>query len=169
RGRGPAGSAAEPRADGVPFPPLRERVERLAEQLEIIHGMWSHPAGKRFSFEGRHYRIEDSPALPKPVQRPHPPLIVGGAGPRRTPALAARWADEFNVPFHGLDDFRPAVQRVRQACDDAGRDPDSLVYSAALSVCCGRADAELERRARASGKAVDAARRYGTPGPPARV
>jgi len=159
----------EHRAYGVPFPPLKERVERLAEQLEIIHGLWTTPAGKRFSFEGRHYRIEDSPALPKPVQQPHPPLIVGGAGPRRTPALAARWADEFNVPFHGLEDFRAAVQRVRQACEDAGRDPDSPVYSAALSVCCGRDEAEVERRARATGRTVEEARRSGPTGTPDEV
>src|SRR5947209_7246230 len=90
----------EHHAHGIPFPPLGERFERLREQLEIIVGMWTTPAGERFSFDGRHYQIKESPALPKPVQRPHPPVIIGGAGSKRTPVLAARFADEFNVPFH---------------------------------------------------------------------
>src|SRR5690606_8663648 len=89
---------AEHEAYGIPFPSTRERFDRLAEQLEIITGLWATPAGKRYSYQGRHYRIVDSPALPKPVQE-RPTVIVGGTGPRRTPMLAARFADEYNVPF----------------------------------------------------------------------
>jgi len=87
-------------AYGIPFPPLAERFERLEEQLEILTGLWGTPLGEHFSFAGRHYRLDDSPALPKPRQQPRPPIIIGGAGPNRTPRLAARFADEFNVPFH---------------------------------------------------------------------
>src|SRR5689334_2473686 len=85
-------------AYGIPFPPLGERFERLEEQLAVITGLWRTPAGERFSFAGRYYQLEDSPALPKPVQQPHPPVIVGGGGVRRTPRLAAQFASEFNMP-----------------------------------------------------------------------
>jgi len=124
----------EHHAHGIPFPPLGERFERLTEQLQILVGMWTTPVGERFSFKGRHYTVEDSPALPNPMQRPHPPIIIGGAGSKRTPKLAARFANEFNVPFHGVKDFAKAAERVRKACEDVGRDPDSLVYSAAVNV-----------------------------------
>ena len=88
---------AEHRAYGVPFPPLKERFDRLEEQLAIITGLWETPLGEKFCFDGTYYQVTDSPALPKPVQRPRPPVIIGGGGPRRTPALAARYADEFNA------------------------------------------------------------------------
>jgi F420-dependent oxidoreductase-like protein len=124
----------EHHAHGVPFPPLGRRFEMLEEQLQIILGMWTTPVGERFSFEGRHYKLVDSPALPKPVQKPHPPIIIGGAGTKRTPRLAARYADEFNVPFHSVPDFTKAIDRVKEACQGAGRDPASIVYSAAINV-----------------------------------
>ena len=85
---------AEHLAYAIPFPPLRERFDRLTEQLHIITGLWTTPVGEKFNYDGSHYIVADSPALPKPVQRPHPPIIVGGGGAKRTPALAARFADE---------------------------------------------------------------------------
>src|SRR5438309_3279172 len=121
-------------AHAIPFPPLGQRLERLDEQLQILRGLWATPVGERFSFKGGHYTVVDSPGLPKPMQRPHPPIIIGGAGARRTPALAARYADEFNVPFHSVADFTKSVGRVKKACEDEGRDPSSLVYSAAVGV-----------------------------------
>jgi F420-dependent oxidoreductase-like protein len=124
----------EHHAHGVPFPPLGQRFEMLEEQLQIILGMWATPTGERFSFEGKHYKVEDSPGLPKPVQQPHPPIIIGGAGSKRTPRLAARYADEFNVPFHGVADFAKSIWRVKKACEEQGRDPSSLVCSAAVNV-----------------------------------
>ncbi len=142
---------AEHTAYGIPFPPLAERFGRLEEQLEIITGLWRAEPGTTFSFSGTYYTLEDSPALPKPVQRPHPPILVGGAGQHRTPRLAARFADEFNIPFASLTDSAAAFGRVRQACQDAGRDPGSLVYSVAHTVCCGRDEAEVARRAKAIG------------------
>src|SRR5271157_1562666 len=90
---------AEHQAYGIPFPPLGKRFERLSEQLDIITGLWTTPMGEKFGYAGTHYSLTDSPALPKPVQRPHPPIIIGGGGAKRTPALAARFAAEYNLPF----------------------------------------------------------------------
>lgn len=154
---------AEHAAYGVPFPGRGERFDRLEEQLEILTGIWSTPEGARFSHAGRHYRLEDCPALPRPVQSPRPPLIVGGAGPRRTPALAARFADEFNVPFHTREAAAAQYARVRDACTAAGRDPDGIRLSAALAVCCGQDAAEVARRAAAIGRPVDRIDLAGTP------
>ena len=137
---------AEHRAYAIPFPPLGERFERLREQLHIITGLWTTPVGEKFDYAGRHYTVADSPALPKPVQRPHPPIIVGGAGAKRTPALAAKFAAEFNAPFMPLDMAKASYDRVRAALADAGRSPDSLTYSAAFVVCAGRDDAQVAAR-----------------------
>ncbi|MFM9035878.1 MAG: LLM class F420-dependent oxidoreductase [Mycobacterium sp.] len=146
---------AEHLAYGIPFPGLGERFERLEEQLEIITGMWATPAGQRFDFAGAHYTIADSPALPKPVQRPHPPIIIGGGGPRRTPALAARFAAEFNAAFPTLDFVRLQYARVRAALTEAGRDPADITYSAAFAVCAGRDESELARRAASISRELD--------------
>ncbi len=156
---------AEHRAYGIPFPSLRERFDRLEEQLEVVTGLWSMPVGQTFDYEGRHYQLHGSPGLPKPVQDPLP-LIVGGAGANRTPALAARFAAEYNVAFHSVDDTAAAYERVRTACASAGRDPASLVYSAAQVVCCGRDEAEVARRAAAIGRDVDELRAHGLAGTP---
>jgi len=134
---------------GIPFPPVGERFDRMAEQLAIVSGLWSTPPGRHFYFEGKHYRLFDAPALPKPVQRPGPPIIVGGRGPRRTPELAARYADEFNMPFKTVADTAAAFERVRAACARVGRPADRpLTLSAGIVVAIGRTDAEAQRRAR---------------------
>jgi len=104
-------------AYGIPFPPLGERFERLEEQLSIITGLWDTPAGGTYSYAGQHYQLVESPALPKPVQRPHPPVIVGGGGATRTPRLAATFADEFNLAFHGVAETEAQFVRVRAACE----------------------------------------------------
>lgn len=141
-------------AYGIPFPSLGERFDRLEEQLAIITGMWATPEGALFNYSGAHYTITDSPALPKPVQRPHPPIIVGGGGPKRTPALAARFAAEFNLAFPTLEFTREQLGRVRAAAQDAGRDPDELIYSAAFVVCVGSDETEFARRATAISREV---------------
>ena len=146
---------AEHAAYGIPFPPVGERFDRLAEQLEIITGLWGTPPGERYSFAGEHYAVTDSPALPKPVQRPHPPVIMGGTGRRRTPALTARFAAEFNVPFAPLEQVVTQFGRVDEACAAVGRDPATVVRSVAQTVCVGRDDAEVARRAAAIGRKVD--------------
>ncbi|HEU5416270.1 MAG TPA: LLM class F420-dependent oxidoreductase [Streptosporangiaceae bacterium] len=157
---------AEHDAYAMPFPALGERFDRLEEQLAIITGMWDTAEGQTFSFSGKHYTVTDSPGLPKPAQRPRPPVIVGGGGPKRTPRLAARYAAEYNVPFASPEDTGAAFGRVREACAAAGRDESSMVYSVAHTVVCGRTDAEVARRAAAIGRtALDmkAAGLYGSP------
>jgi F420-dependent oxidoreductase-like protein len=149
---------AEHRAYAIPFPPLRERFDRLTEQLHIITGLWTTPMGERFDYTGTHYTVAESPALPKPAQSPRPPIIIGGGGPKRTPALAARFADEFNAPFMSLATVKTQYERVAAALADAGRSPDSLAYSAAFVVCAGRDDAEVTRRANLIGQDVDVLR-----------
>lgn len=160
---------AEHRAYGVPFPPLRERFERLEEQYAILAGLWTTPVGKTFDFKGRHYTIEDSPALPKPVQRPHPPLIVGGHGATRTPRLAATYAAEFNLAFSSLADTEAQYGRVRAACEQSGREPGSLRLSAAQVVCCGANESEFERRAANIGREPAELRTNGAAGTPDEV
>jgi F420-dependent oxidoreductase-like protein len=160
---------AEHAAYGIPFPPPGERFDMFEEQLEIITGMWGTPVGETFSFQGTHYQVTDSPALPKPAQQPRPPVVIGGAGPRRTPRLAAAYADEFNLPFHTVADTAAAFGRVRDACEAAGRDPSSMRYSFAQPVCCGRDDAELERRAAAIGQPLSNLRESGLAGTPAEI
>ena len=118
-------------AYGIPFgSSFGERFSKLSEQLEVITGLWRTPTGETFTFEGTHYRLKDSPALPKPVQSPHPPIIIGGFGPQRTPRLAARYATEFNSPFAPLNIVEERVTAVREACERAGRDPSTLLLSA---------------------------------------
>ena len=156
-------------AYGIPFPPLGERFERLEEQFAIITGLWGTPAGETFSYPGTHYQLTDSPALPKPQQAPHPPLIVGGGGPVRTPRLAATYADEFNLPFSSLADTEAQFGRVRAACEAQGRDPQSLRLSAAQVVCCGRDEAEVTRRAEAIGRKPEELRQNGAAGTPDEV
>jgi len=160
---------AEHAAYGIPFPGLVERFDRLEEQLAIITGLWETPVGKTFSFEGSYYPLTDSPALPKPAQRPRPPILIGGHGPRRTPRLAARFADEYNVVFVSPEDTAAAFGRVREACAAAGRDPAALVYSAGQTVCCGRTGAEVARRAAAIGEDVAELEAAGLAGSPAQI
>ncbi len=145
----------EHRAYGIPFPSLAERFARLTEQLEIVTGLWKTPAGETFDYAGANYALNDSPALPKPVQRPHPPIIVGGLGATRTPMLAATFADEFNVPFASLEGIGTQFDRVRAAVAANGRSAQSMVFSAAFVLCTGRDDAELTRRAAAIGRDLD--------------
>lgn len=150
-------------AYGFPFP--TKRFGPLTEQLEIVTGLWATPEGETFSYQGEHYTLTDSPALPKPVQSPLP-IIVGGNGPRRTPALAARFAAEYNTSFPEIDDIPERFATVRAACQEVGRDPDSLRYSAALVLCVGQDEAELARRAAAIGREVPELREHGIAGTP---
>lgn len=159
----------EHEAYGIPFPPTAERFDRLEEQLEVLTGLWATPVGDTFDHQGPHYALHRSPALPKPVQQPHPPIIVGGVGARRTPALAARFAAEYNTPFARPEDSRRLYEGVDRACEAAGRDPASLVRSAAVVVCCGADTAEVSRRAAAIGREVDELRSNGACGTPAEV
>lgn len=143
----------EHRAYGLDFgSSFGERFDRLTEQLQIITGLWATPIGEQFDHAGSHYTLAGAPGLPKPIQTdatgtPRVPIIIGGHGPRRTPALAARFADEFNVGFSDYDVSTTQLGRVRAACETADRDPGSLVYSVANVVCVGSDEAEFRRRA----------------------
>ena len=145
----------EHRAYGIPFPP--KRFDLLEEQLAVVTGLWQTPVGGAFSFEGRHYRLEDSPALPKPVQD-RIPVIVGGAGPRRTPELAARFASEYNLGFPALEEIPQRLGNLRAACERVGRDPETLRFSLAMSTFAGPDDASLARRAEKMGRSIEQVR-----------
>jgi F420-dependent oxidoreductase-like protein len=167
-GLGAGWFAAEHEAYGIPFPELGERFDRLEEQLEMITGMWATPVGETYSKPGGHYPITDSPALPKPTQSALP-IVIGGGGPKRTPALAAKYATEFNTPFVNREFFVNQTGRVRAACEAINRNPDELVYSAALIVCVGANEAEVERRAAVLGREPGELRKNGLCGTPAEV
>jgi F420-dependent oxidoreductase-like protein len=154
----------EHRAHAIPFPPLGERFERLEEQLAILTGNWATPAGSNYDHDGRHYSVSGSPGLPKPVQTEGIPIIIGGRGAQRTPRLAALYAHEFNTPFMALHDALEQRERVRRACSKIGRDPESMVFSAALVVCVGDTATEVERRAGAIGRDPEELRLNGVAG-----
>ncbi|WP_372728467.1 LLM class F420-dependent oxidoreductase [Nocardioides sp.] len=154
---------------GIPFPSTGERFDRFEEQLAVITGLWETPKGETFSHGGKHYPVTDSPALPKPVQSPRPPVLIGGLGKKRTPALAARYADEFNLPFVDEETTRTQFARVREACAAIDRDPAQLTWSNALVLCVGADEAEVERRARAIGREPDELRANGLAGTPQEV
>lgn len=156
-------------AYGIPFPTTEQRFDMLAEQLEVITGMWRAPIGTEFTFMGDHYNLVGSPGLPKPIQPGGPPIILGGFGPKRTPALAAEYAAEFNVPFASIEDFEKQRQRVREACQALDRAPEDMIFSAALVLCCGESSEEVERRAGAIGEPVGMLRRKGAVGTPSEV
>jgi alkanesulfonate monooxygenase len=156
-------------AYGVPFPGTKERFDRLEEQLEIITGLWRCPIDSQYSFEGQHYTLVGSPALPKPVQQGGPPVIIGGWGAKRTPRLAATFGAEYNVPFSPLNAFADQCTIVRDACIKAGRDPESMTFSVAQVVCCGENDEEVGRRAGAIGRSVDDLRANAIAGTPSEV
>ena len=150
-------------AYGIPFPSLRERFDRFEEQLQVVTGLWE--AEGPFTFEGEHYVVRDSPALPKPFQR-RPPVIVGGGGRKRTPRLAATYADEFNLPFQSVAATEAQFGRVREACGETGRE---VLLSAAQVLCCGRDEPEVARRAAAIGREPAELRENGLAGTPAEL
>ncbi|MEU0509803.1 LLM class F420-dependent oxidoreductase [Amycolatopsis sp. NPDC006125] len=155
---------AEHQAYGIPMPEIKERFDLYAEQLEIITGLWETPEGETFSFDGKHYQLADAPALPKPAQSPRPPVIIGGGGKKRTPALAARFADEFNAAFVDADTAAAQFERVDAACREIGRDPKTVIRSAAQVVAVGKDDAEFARRAAAIGRETDEVKQNGLAG-----
>lgn len=136
----------EHRAFGFPFPPNRERLDRLAEQVEIVHRLWGAD-GDVVDFEGTHYRLESCPALPKPYQSPHPPLIIGGGAGPRSAALAARWADEYDIVYVDPAGAKERIQRVSAACEAIDRDPSKVRRSLLTKTIVGTDEGEVRRRA----------------------
>ena len=168
-GLGAGWNDREHAAYGIPFPPTKERFDRLEEQLAVITGLWATPEGEHFSYDGVRYPIDDSPALPKPVQQPGPPIVMGGFGATHTPRLAARYASEFNVAFAPPDAYPEFVRRVVAACESIDRDPGSLPTSIANTVLCGRNETEVARRAEHIGRDVATARAAHFAGTPTEV
>ena len=167
---------SEHRAQGIPFPAAGERFDRLGEALDVITGLWKTPVGQTFSFDGEHYQLHDSPALPKPRQRPHPPVILGGTGKKRTPALAGRFADEFNLQTNRRrapgdhqkselrsDDVAGQIQRVREAAERIGRDPDKILFSMTALVGVGPHSDDALDPAHFSGQVFDGTILAGSP------
>jgi F420-dependent oxidoreductase-like protein len=132
-------------AFGFPFPETRVRVEMFAEQLEIVHRLWTED---RVDFRGRHYVLDDAPGLPRPVQEPHPPILVGGSGKRGTAEPAARFADEYNSPFVTPDEFTAIRAKVGAACEHVGRDPSTMRFSTMRGCLIGATRADALERAR---------------------
>jgi len=157
---------AEHRAYGIPFPDTAQRFDRFAEQVEILDGLLRTPPGATYSFTGKHYTLSDSPALPKPVQSPRPPIILGGGAKKRGAALTARFADEFNISFKTDEFTKDGFARIRTATAQAGRD---VVLSIGKTCCVGRDDAEVRRRADAIGRDVTELREIQLAGTPAEV
>ncbi|MFI7502417.1 LLM class F420-dependent oxidoreductase [Streptomyces sp. NPDC049687] len=153
-------------AYGIPFP--KEKFGRLEEQLAIVTGLWATGPGKTFDFHGTYYDLTESPALPKPAQ-PKVPVLIGGQGASRTPRLAARFADEFNMPFGSPEDSGRQFGRVRDAAAEIGRDADAITLSNVLVACVGKDDQEVARRAAAIGREVAELKANGLAGTPAEV
>jgi F420-dependent oxidoreductase-like protein len=146
---------AEHSAYGIEFPDTSERFDRLKEQLEIVTGLWKTKLGDSFSYDGKYFNLENSPALPKPFSNPHPPIIIGGRGPKKTPALAGAFAQEYNVPFASIEECKVQFDLVSLAAANSGRSPSEIVYSVALVACLGNDSETLTRRARSIGRSVD--------------
>jgi F420-dependent oxidoreductase-like protein len=144
-GMGAGWLEAEHRAYGFPFPDDVARMRLLEEQVEIVHRQWTEA---RFSFEGDGYRLEDVSAVPRPIQEPHPPLILGGAGGPRSLRLAARWANEYNTVSASADECRMLKGRLDEACERAGRDPATLTFSLMTGCVVGSTHDDVLRRAR---------------------
>lgn len=157
----------EHQAFGLYLPDASTRFDRLEEQLDVITRLWG--TDERVSFTGKHFSLDACRGLPKPLQKEHPPIIIGGLGRRRTPALAARFADEFNAPYALPDEVAEQFQRVRAACSAIGRDPDDMVYSAAVGVACGRTEDEFAQRAVDGGSTPERYRTRKAGGFPAEV
>ena len=168
-GLGAGWHEAEHRAYAIDFPDTAGRFDLLEEQLELITGLWDTPAGERYNFSGQHYAIVDSPALPKPVQTPYPPVIIGGSGKKRTPALAAKYASEFNAAFKSMNETAELFARVRTACVEVGRDPETLALSVAHATVVGKDDSEVRRRLELYGSDADEVRATALVGTPAEV
>lgn len=159
----------EHEAYAIPFPSLGERFERFEEQLAIVTGLWSTKTthDTPFSHAGKHYTVNNSPGLPKPAGSV--PIIIGGGGAKRTPRLAATYANEFNTPFQSLENTQRLFTQVREACERQGRDPNTLTLSTALVIVCAENPHDLARRAKAIGREVDELKQNGLCGTPAEI
>jgi len=159
----------EHEAYGLPFPPAHARYDLLEDQLALLLGLWSAPPGSVFDYTGATIAVHLAADPLRPAQDPHPPIILGGQGGPRGARLAAKYADEFNVAFVSIEEMQRRYDAIRVACDEAARDPASIVWSVGLVLCCGESDDVVARRAQAIGREVDELRENGLAGSPAEV
>jgi F420-dependent oxidoreductase-like protein len=159
----------EHEAFGLPFPELADRYALLEDSLAILAGAWSAPSGSTFDYEGAAVSVHLPADTIRPVQHPRPPIVMGGQGNPKSARLAATYAAEYNTPFVPAEQMKATHDKVRAACETAGRDPASMVYSAALVLCCGESESEVERRAIAIGRDVADLRQQGLAGTPDEV
>ena len=159
----------EHKAQGLPFPHIGTRFNMLEEWLEILNSIWNSPEGELFSYDGKTIQFSNSMGLPKPKQEKGPPIIIGGMGKKKTPALVAKYASEYNTPFVSPADFGSLVSVVKDACAKLGRNPEDLTYSCAQVFCCGENETILNNRASAIGRDVDELRLNGFAGTPDEV
>ena len=154
----------EHEALGIDFPPLKERFDKMEDQLSILELFRTTPSDTTFDYEGKTVKLKDCPPLPKATQKSGIPIIVGGGGPKRTPNLAARFAKEFNLPFSSVTDFESQAVRVRHACEALDRDPESMIFSSAQVLCIGKTEDELVKRSRRIGRELPELRENGVAG-----
>lgn len=168
-GLGAGWYGAEHEAFGLPFPAVSERYDLLEDQLAILHGAWTSPPGATFELTGRTCSVQIEADTIRPQQRPHPPIVLGGKAGPRSSGLAVKYADEYNSAFVPGDVMKDTHDRIRRACEQADRDPSTLVYSTAQVLCCGETEADIARRAAAIGREVAELRENGLAGSPAEV
>ena len=126
---------------GVPFPPLKERFERLEETLQIVHQMWSENNGP---YEGKHYQLAETLNLPPAVQQPHPPILIGGSGGPKNLRLVARYADACNI-FGAAEALRERFALLKELCAEEGRDYDAIERTAGTPLDLGKKGGERRR------------------------
>jgi F420-dependent oxidoreductase-like protein len=168
-GLGAGWYGAEHEAFGLPFPDVSDRYDLLEDQLAILAGAWSAPTGSTFTHDGKAVSLEITADTVRPSQRPGPPIVLGGQGGPKSARLAGTYASEYNCAFVPAERMKETHDKVRAACDAAGRDPASMVYSAALVLCCGETETDVERRAAVIGREVSELRENGLAGSPAEV
>jgi F420-dependent oxidoreductase-like protein len=165
-GLGAGWYGAEHQAFGIPFPDVPTRYDLLEDQLAILAGAWSAPSGTTFDYQGKTTSVQIPVDTVRPAQSPRPPIVLGGQAGPKSARLAATYAAEYNTPFVPVDRMKATHDKIRAACEAAGRDPATMVYSVALVLCCGETDAEVARRAAAIDREVAELRENGLAGSP---
>jgi F420-dependent oxidoreductase-like protein len=133
----------EYRAYGYPFPNVRTRIEQLDEALDVMKRLFTQP---RASYQGKYYAVEDAPHLPRPLQQPHPPILIGGAGEQRLLRVVARHADIWNCPNNHAENLPRKLDVLRGHCEAIGRDPFEITVSEQCIITVARTEAEFRSK-----------------------
>ncbi len=132
----------EYRAYGYDFPSMGARLKQLEEGLQVMSALF---ADKRANFKGKYYAIADAPLNPKPIQKPHPPILIGGSGEKVMLRIVAKYADRWNCPA-GYDSFERKLGILKDHCKAVGRDINAITISEQLLICMGATSAEVEQK-----------------------